>query len=118
MMVKPILSRVFAVLVSLTMLFGASPSFAAMDCCEPANMAMHMADMAQNGSADHHKSMPCKMPAGSCGSICAAMASIAFTTPQVASVAPAVTGEPTWSVTSLTGGISQPPALPPPITRA
>ncbi len=116
-MVKPILSRFFAALVSVSLLFAASPSFAAMDCCDPANMALHVADMTHDGMADHHQ-MPCKMPAGSCGSICAGMTNIALPVPQVASRAPAIIGEPAWSLTTLSGGISQAPDTPPPILSA
>lgn len=114
-MVKPILSRFFAALISVSLLFAASPSFAAMDCCDPVNMAMHMADMEHQNSADQHKNAPCKMPAGTCASICVSMASVAFIAPQVAFIAPSAIGEPTWSVTSLSGGVSSRPALPPPI---
>jgi hypothetical protein len=119
-MVKPILSRFFAALVSISMLMlGAPPAFAAMNCCPPAKMAMSMADMAQDGTtADHQKNMPCKMPAGSCASICAAMASVALIGPEIVRPVDAISVQPMWGVRTLSGGLSPPPALPPPITLA
>jgi hypothetical protein len=140
MIAKPILSRFFAVLVSFTLLFAASPSFAAVSCCDPVDMAMHMAntahpggsdqnknpmnvamrmaDATQQGTADQNKNMPCKMPAGSCASVCASMANVALTAPQSGYNAPVTLNEATWKPLSLPGGITRLPALPPPISIA
>ena len=139
MIAKQVFSRFFAVLISINLLFAASPSFAAMGCCDPANMVMHMAgqahsvaaadqrmnsmnmgmvDDAHHGISNQHKNMPCKMPAGICTSVCASMANVALTVPQVSYSAPTLIGKAVWAPTSLPGGITHLPALPPPISRA
>ena len=140
MIARPILSRFFAVLVGFTLLLAALPSFAAVNCCDPVNMAMdmpntahpgnsdqnknpmnvamRMADVTQQGTADQNKNMPCKMPAGSCASVCASMANAALTMPPSGYNAPVALNEAIWKPLSIPGGITRLPALPPPISIA
>lgn len=115
MIVKVVLKRFAAALLSLMMVFGAFPSFAATSCCDSANMAMQMSAAPSHGANQNHN-MPCKMPAGLCASICASMHSVAVIVPPVAYVAPVIVAELSSSLITPSGGISQLPALPPPIT--
>ena len=113
---KPILSRFFAVLVGVSLLFGVSPSFAAVDCCDP--VAMHMIDGASAGTTSHHDNMPCKMPAGDCASYCASMTGITLLPLPVVFAAPSITGDAAWPIAALPDSVVRAPALPPPIIYA
>ena len=117
-MPKPILSRLFVAILGVALLFATTPSIAAMECCDPVSMAMQMADAAHHGTVDQNNNMPCKMPAGTCTSVCASMASVALTAPQFVLAAPANVDQPIMRNALRFSGISQPPDLPPPITLA
>lgn len=126
MRVKRFVRPFIAALVSLALVFGAFPSFAATSCCDPANMAMHMsmkmaaekADTATHAVKDQHHSMPCKMPAGRCASICASMETVAVAVPAFQYVASEVVADLGGRHITPSGGISEPPDLPPPIILA
>lgn len=116
-------SRFFAVLLSFAMLFGASPSFANALCCDPTAPAMHASDMSHMdmGAAKNmhaQKNMPCKKPSPSCAYLCASMATVGLTYPQITPSAPSVGGRSIWNFHTFAGGISLRPALPPPILSA
>ena len=122
-MKNPILFRIFALVISISLLTGVSPSFAASYNSRVTDAPMQMSDecmqmmhMKADGSAEHQKA-PCKMPAGDCHACCTSMAT-AMVAPQVALLKTSVSARMTWSVAALPAGISHPPALPPPILRA
>src|SRR5216684_1784241 len=96
-MKRAILNRLLSLLIGVALLFGAFPSFAATECCDPANMAMHMADGAKNTDIDQHKNIPSKMPADLCAAVCASMASVALIAPLPTMFVPIAIGEPSWS---------------------
>ena len=117
-MPKPILSRLFVAILGVALLFATTPTIAAMECCDPGSMAMQMAHTAHHGAVDQNNNMPCKMPAGTCTSVCASMASVALTAPQFVLSVPVIVDDPIARNAVRIGGISQPPDLPPPITLA
>jgi len=114
----PIFKRLLPILVSFALVLGVVPSLAATNCCDPASMAMQMSIGAQKADMDHHQNVPHKMPADACAAMCVSMANVALIAPEVAVFGPMTIGEPSWSNAKHLSGISDPPALPPPITRA
>ena len=114
-MKRAILNPLLSLLISFALLFGAFPSFAATECCDPAHMAMHMADGAKSADMDHHKNTPNKMPADLCAAVCVSMASVALIAPQPMLFVPIAIGEPRWSSDVRRDGVTDPPDLPPPI---
>ena len=117
-MKRAILNRLLTLLISFALLFGAFPSFAATECCDPARMAMPMANGAENADMDHHKNIPSKMPADACAAVCVSMASVALIAPQPTLIVPIAIGEPSWSSDMRRDGVTDLPALPPPIALA
>jgi hypothetical protein len=121
------LSRFLAALISLSLLFSASSSFAMAGCAQmakmptqsemamSAQMAMPMMNAADTGKLSPHKA-PCKMPAGQCASLCAAMSGAALTPLQVGIAPSTLVSDATDGVNVLVQGITPPPALPPPIS--
>lgn len=124
-MVTPsILKRFLVALVSVAMLLGAAPSFATATppCCTHMNSSVHAATMhapcsMDNGVTKDH-GMPCKPGSAGCAYVCGTSASVGLTFAAVPLIAPIVSGTATWNFQAVADGISQPPALPPPILSA
>lgn len=111
------LKRLLPMLISVALVLGVFPAFAATQCCDPEHMTMQMSVDSQTTPTDQHKNIPSKMPAEACAAMCVSMASVALVAPQASLFAPIATGELSWFAIAHLGGISDPPALPPPITR-
>ena len=115
MSVRVVLKRFIVALLSLIMVFGVFPSFAATSCCDPASMAMQTSAPPSGHGTDQHHNMPCNMPAALCASMCASMQNVAVIAPAIDYVAPIMVADLSSRLVTPSGGISEPPALPPPI---
>lgn len=113
-MTSRFLARLFAALISVSLLFATTPSFASVECCDPMTMAMEMSAHA-TAVMGTHDAAPCKMPKQTCASVCASMTSISFLTPQFEFANVKISEQPSHLVAVKLHGISRPPALPPPI---
>ena len=114
-MTRGIRQKILSLLIGISLLFGVSPAIATADCNECPNVAMNMTSAETNVAGSHHSNMPCKMPVGTCVSICAAMVNLTLPAPQLALRAPAFTFAPASRLNVFAEGVSRRPVLPPPI---